>query len=172
MLTPPNRKSAHGLTKACLQALGIIVAATAFGLLFNALRPRGLELIRPGETAALPDVSGNHGGPQPIELPAAFEILKKGDALFIDARSEYDFKAGHIKTARNLPAQTLDTWMPDFFNTTPPETLLIIYCSNPRCHLAERLAARLYTFGYPHVRPMTAGWDGWLAAGYPTASDQ
>jgi len=64
----------------------------------------------------------------------------------------------------------MDIWMPDFFSTTSPETPLIIYCSGPRCHLAERLAERLYGFGFTAVQVLADGWNGWLASGYPTAS--
>jgi 3-mercaptopyruvate sulfurtransferase SseA len=61
--------------------------------------------------------------------------------------------------------------MPDFFNNTAPETLLIAYCSDPRCHLAERLAVRLHALGYANVRFMPAGWSAWQANGYPVESD-
>jgi rhodanese-related sulfurtransferase len=171
LMTQLKNQTPHAFAKACRQALFITIAAAALGLIVNALRPQGLDLIRSSETAVPVADSANSDGPQPIKLTAALEKLKKGTAVFMDARSEYDYKAGHIQTARNFPEKTLDIWMPDFFNTTPPEALLIIYCSDPRCHLAEHLAVRLYELGYPNIRFLTAGWDGWLAAGYPVESD-
>ncbi len=172
LMTQPKNQTPHAFVKACRQALFITVAAAALGLIVNVLRPQGLDLVRSSETVAPVAGSVNHDGPQPIELTDALEKLKKENAVFIDARSEYDYEAGHIQTARNLPEKTLDIWMPDFFNSTPPESLLIIYCSGPRCHLAERLAMKLYELGYTNVHHMTAGWDGWLAAGYPAASGE
>lgn len=170
-MTRLKNQTWHALVKACRQALFISVAAVALGLSINALRPQGLDLIRSSETAVPMADSVNSDSPQPIELTDALDKLKKGSAIFMDARAEYDYNAGHILTARNYPKKTLDVWMPDFFNNTPPEALLITYCSDTRCHLAEHLAGKLYELGYPNVRFMAAGWDGWLAAGYPVESD-
>jgi len=171
LMAQQKNQTSHAFVKACRQALFIAVAAATLGLIVNALRPQGLDLIRSSETVVPVTDSVHSDGPQPIELTAALERLKKGNAIFMDARSEYDYNAGHIQTARNYPKKNLDIWMPDFFNNTPPEALLITYCSDPRCHLAEHLAVKLYELGYPNVRFLPAGWDGWLAAGYPVASD-
>ena len=171
LMAQPKNQTPHAFVKACRQALSITVAAAVLGLSVNALRPQGLDLIRSSETVVPVADSVNSDGPQPIELTAALERLKQGNAIFMDARSEYDYNTGHIQTARNYPEKTLDIWMPDFFNNTPPESLLITYCSDTRCHLAEHLSAKLYEFGYTNVHHMTAGWDGWLAAGYPVESD-
>jgi rhodanese-related sulfurtransferase len=162
-----KNRSGTPFKKACLDALLICVVAVVLGLLVNLIRPEGIDLIRHSDTAihisAYPEIAG----PVPIELAAAFEKLKNSSVIFIDARSEYDFKAGHIKTALNLQEKNLDIWMPDFFEKTPPETLLITYCSGPRCHLAEHLAAKLYEIGYTNVRHMPAGWQAWQANDYP-----
>lgn len=170
-MAQPKKQTPHAFVKACRQALIITIAAAALGLSVNALRPQDLDLIRSRETVVPVADSVNSGGPQPIELPDALERLKQGSAIFMDARSEYDYNAGHIQTARNYPEKTLDIWMPDFFDNTPPESLLITYCSDTRCHLAEHLAVKLYELGYPHVRFMPAGLSAWLASGYPVESD-
>lgn len=167
MMTQSQNRPLRPFKKTCRQALLICIAATAIGLLMNGIRPEGLDLIRTDNTADPIRASANSSGPVPIKLTAALENLKQGTAVFIDARSEDDFKAGHIKTALNLQEQNLDTWMPDFFAKTPPDTLLITYCGGPGCHLAERLAAALYEIGYTNVRPMTAGWEAWRANGHP-----
>ncbi len=170
-MTQLKNQALQAFAKGCRQALFITVAAVALGMIVNTLRPQGLDLIRSGKTVIPVADSVKGDGPQPIELPDALEKLKTGNALFMDARSEYDYNAGHIQTARSYPEKTLDIWMPDFFNSTPPESLLITYCSDPRCHLAEHLAVKLYELGYPNARFLTAGWAGWLAAGYPVESD-
>jgi len=168
MLIPPENRSGDPFRKACLDALLICVAAVVIGLLVNLVRPQGIDLIRDSDTANHLSASPEIEGPSPIKLTEALENLKRGGAVFIDARSEYDFKAGHIKTALNLQEKNLDTWMPDFFEKTPPEALLITYCSGPGCHLAERLSTTLYEIGYTNVRYMPAGWLTWQANAYPT----
>ena len=171
LMAQPKNQTPHAFVKACRQALSITVAAAVLGLSVNALRPQGLDLIRSSETVVPVADSVNSDGPQPIELTDALEKLKQGKAIFMDARSEYDYNAGHIQTARNYPEKTLDIWMPDFFNNTPPESLLITYCSDTRCHLAEHLAVKLYELGYPNVRFLPAGLSAWQARGYPVESE-
>ncbi len=170
-MTQPDNQFPGAFIKACRQALFISVAAVTLGVLVNALRPQGLDLIRSSETAAPATETGHSNGPQPIELTDALEKLKKGNAIFMDARSKYDYNAGHIETARNYPKKTLDIWMPDFFNNTPPESLLITYCSDTQCHLAKHLAVKLYELGYPNVRFLPEGLSAWQASGYPMESD-
>ncbi len=155
------------LKRAGRQACLICIAAAAISLVINGVRLDSLDLTghnMPLETAVS---APQTDGPRLIELVAAFKTLQEGAAIFIDARSEYDFKAGHIKTARNLEERNLDIWMPDFFEEVPPETMLIIYCSGPRCHLAENLARRLFEIGYTNVSHMAAGWEAWQAQAYP-----
>ena len=166
-MNPLRNRSKSPFKNACREAILICIAAVAIGLLVNLLRPQGIDLINHSDDNNHLSVSPEVEGASPITLAEAFEKLKNNRAVFIDARSEYDFKAGHIKTALNLQEKNLDIWMPDFFEKTPPETLLITYCSGPRCHLAESLALKLYELGYFNVRYMTAGWKAWQASTYP-----
>lgn len=167
----PESKVGHPLWRACRQALMITAAAVVLGLVVNALRPQGLDLVRSTDPALPATSAAESAGPQSVKLKAALELLKSGTAIIIDARSEFDYAAGHIETARNLQEINLDAWMPDFFNSTPPETALIVYCSGPRCQLAERLAIRLFGLGFTNVHVLTAGWKGWQARGYPVAPE-
>jgi rhodanese-related sulfurtransferase len=166
-MNPLRNRSESPLKNACREAVLICVAAVAIGLLVNLLRPQGIDLINHGNADNHLSASPEIEGASPITLAEAFEKLKNSRAVFIDARSEYDFKAGHIKTALNLQEKNLDIWMPDFFEKTTPETLLITYCSGPRCHLAESVAVKLYELGYFNVRYMSAGGKAWLASIYP-----
>ena len=166
-MMPLKNSSGSPFKNACREAILLCIAAVVMGLLVNLIRPEGIDLIRHSNNTTHLSASPEIAGPIPIKLDAAFEKLKNSSAVFIDARSGYDFKAGHIKTALNLQEKNLDIWMPDFFEKTPPETLLIIYCSGPRCHLAEHLAAKLYEIGYTNVRHMPAGWQAWQANAYP-----
>jgi len=168
-MTSPESKVGQPFWTACRQALMITVAAVVLGLMVNALRPHGLELIRPPDPVSPATTEAEFAGPRPIDLEDALERLKNQRTIIIDARSEYDYAVGHIDTARNLQEKDLDVWMPDFFSTTSPETPLIVYCSGPRCLLAERLAVRMFELGYTNVHILTAGWNGWQARGYPVA---
>jgi len=170
-MTIRDSKVVKPFMTACRQALMITVAAVILGLMVNALRPQGLDLVRSSDPGSPAATETESAGPQPIKLEDALEQLKNQNAIIIDARSEFDYAAGHIDTARNLQEKNLDAWMPDFFSATPPETPLIVYCSGPRCLLAEHLAVRMFDLGYTNVHILTAGWNGWLARGYPVAPE-
>jgi rhodanese-related sulfurtransferase len=167
-MTRSSRQYRQAFASACRQAFFITLAAAALGLLVNALRPQGLDLVTTGDTPTAAGTANQQSGPPTVELATAREAWENGSAIFIDARTTLDYAAGHIANARNLQENNLDVWMPDFFNAVPPDTDLIVYCSGPRCHLAESLAAKLYEFGYTKTRILTAGWPAWQAAGYPS----
>ena len=52
-----------------------------------------------------------------------------------------------------------------------PEQLIIAYCSDAECALAEKLAAELARSGITHVRIMREGWLAWSNAGFPVEGE-
>ncbi len=52
----------------------------------------------------------------------------------------------------------------------PPdrEATLVFYCSNPMCRKAPYAARRAKALGYTNTRVMSAGIQGWIAAGLAT----
>jgi len=48
------------------------------------------------------------------------------------------------------------------------DSLVVTYCANVKCPASTRLAAHLRNLGYTNVIEMSAGIDGWKAAGFET----
>lgn len=164
-------KAGKILSKGMLQTLIIIAAGILTGLAANSLRADRLELAAVGPRqpvqAALQAGKGP-GSVTKISIWEGFKIFRSGKALFMDARSEYDFNAGHIPKAVNVHpgkgSQSLNSFAND------KKRLVVIYCQSAGCHLAEDLAKELLSNGFADLKIMTEGWEAWSQSGYPVES--
>ena len=100
-----------------------------------------------------------------VDFPAVYQIWKRGDAVFVDARSAANFRRGHIPGAINVPInrvkQELDA-LP-----TDKGTFLITYCGSVECPNSYQLMNVLLGHGYQNVKFFPRGLRGWQALGYP-----
>jgi rhodanese-related sulfurtransferase len=91
-------------------------------------------------------------------------IQKRG--VLLDARSDEDFAKGRIKGAKSIFALELEKHF-DEIAQIPRDTLVIIYCNNPECHLGRSLAEFMETINFTKLYLYDDGWDGWVAAKMP-----
>jgi len=86
--------------------------------------------------------------------------------LFVDARDEGYFEAGHIQGAmQNIFLMEL------IFNIEEKQsknTSLVIYCGDPGCGDSEELAYDLKDLGFTKLYVFKGGWLEWSKAGYPS----
>lgn len=101
-----------------------------------------------------------------ITLLEAKEYFDHHSAVFIDARSEYEFKDGHIQGAISMPLHTLGTSSP-LVLSIPRDTTIIVYCDGSECHSSFEVAEKLLTKGYSNIKVFFGGWQEWKAAGFP-----
>jgi rhodanese-related sulfurtransferase len=157
--------------KGMLQTIIIIVAGIVIGLTVNAMRPDKVELT--GEGTAQNGQSESQI--KPVAVPVVkitvwegFKAFRSGKALFIDARSEYDYNLGHIPNAINIHPGKGDKSVKE--NEKDKSRLIITYCIGIDCPLAEELAKELMADGFTNVREMPEGWEAWNMSGYPVES--
>ncbi len=146
---------------AILAALGVIA-----GFSFNAARPNGIPFVaavRGAEAAVSADAPGLGN----IDLAAAKKAYDEG-AIFIDARSEHEFTAGHIAGAHHLYYADFEAKGTELLAKLPFDKTIITYCSGEDCNASDILARHLIEFGFERVRVFFAGWPAWQAAGYPS----
>ena len=93
-------------------------------------------------------------------------LLAAGRGVLLDARNEEDYRKGHIKGARNIPGQYPDAHFGELAEL-PRDTLVVIYCNNPECHLGRMLAEFMHVMGFKNMVLYDDGWDGWTKAGMP-----
>lgn len=141
------------------QALILLLGSMGFGLLGNAMSPRGLPL-RP-----LPPNSLNEG--EFLSLDGAKELWNNGTAIFLDAREPAEYSAGHIGNAFNLPASGFEAHFGEVARVLTPRSQIVVYCDGTECDLSHRVGERLRQMGFNNVRILSNGWTVWRKAGLP-----
>ena len=101
------------------------------------------------------------------DLSIAKKMYDSGSFIFVDARSQEDFAAGHVTGAVSFPIGQFDSVIHDFLDRYSPETGIVAYCSGRTCEDSHRLAQLLLDFGYTRVNVMIDGYPGWKAEGFP-----
>lgn len=149
------------------QSLGLLAlsAALAFGV--NALRPDGLPLV-PAVQAAQSAVQLAPAGGE-IALKDAALLFLSGRAVFLDARTGYEFQQGHIQGAINLPPREFASQFQDIKPRLAGKEAVITYCDGERCPLSHALAEHLRGAGVRNVYELKNGWTLWQAEKLPTA---
>lgn len=146
----------------------------AFG--FNALREHSLPLLE--TTKSVDRSSAAVNGPDgsnaigDISIEEAVRLFEEGAVLFVDARSEADYRAGHIKGAVNIPDLDFENHIGSFLEKTAAETVLITYCEGDSCTLSKSLAEKLSLAGFENVFHLKNGWGQWKERGLPIARGQ
>jgi rhodanese-related sulfurtransferase len=101
-----------------------------------------------------------------ITLDQLKRLLAEKRGVLIDARSEEEYGKGHIAGAKNMSALEVEKHFEEIA-VMPRDTLVLIYCNNPDCHLGRTLAEFMQQFNFTKLYLYDDGWDGWTAAGMP-----
>ena len=104
-----------------------------------------------------------------IDFPLVHEIWKKGNAVFVDARSASSFNRGHIPGAVNVPINRVISTLAVL--PADKSVLLITYCGSIECPNAYQLMNVLLAKGYQNVKFFPRGLRGWQALGYPLETE-
>ncbi|MEJ2545376.1 MAG: rhodanese-like domain-containing protein [Calditrichaceae bacterium] len=89
------------------------------------------------------------------------KIHKHKEVLFIDARTEDEYKSGHIPDAINIPADMGRSAKMEMLSKIPKDLHVIVYCENAQCNMAERLAKEMQYLKYTSVTVFKGGWEEW-----------
>ena len=85
------------------------------------------------------------------------------NVIWIDARNEVDYTAGHIPNAILLNDSDWETGIYDLMdiwlgNTRP----IVVYCSSAQCNASKRIATRLRdALPDAEVYSLKGGWEAW-----------
>jgi 3-mercaptopyruvate sulfurtransferase SseA len=102
-----------------------------------------------------------------ISIDEASEAFMRGDVLFVDARDQSAFEAGHIPRAMNLPWEEAQYDDSLIVQTVPREMPVITYCDGSDCESSILLGGVMAGLGYEDVRVFFGGWVEWEEAGFP-----
>ena len=145
--------------KTLWQIPAILAIALGMGLISNALRPGSLKLV--GDWSAEARTTTATGEHLVISLSEAAKLFTEKAAVFIDARSDEDFRKGHIQGAKSLPWQDVDQRFIEIAEEISPDVTIITYCDGETCKLSHDLALFLIDMGFNDVRVLINGWSVW-----------
>lgn len=158
--------------KKLLKEIGLLLGiALSLAFVVNALSPNGIALqgnwdVSKGMVSAKVRSDTLISKKLEIELPEAQTLFKQG-VLFVDARSEEDYKAGHIRGAVSLSVERFFDEIKKFQERYPDSTPLVTYCSGRECSDSHDLAENLMNAGYTDIRIFIDGYPVWEAQGLP-----
>ena len=155
----------NSLLRHCIQALFIVVLASIVGLIFNHFRPNGLTVFNRTVSLSLEDDLNRTFAE--LSLNEALEEYNSGESLFIDARGHDSYISGHIKGARNIPANRFNDFFENALRDITTDRKIIIYCNNFNCDLAEEVANKLFLKNFDNIRILKEGWEKWFEAFLP-----
>jgi rhodanese-related sulfurtransferase len=160
------------LRRSLREAGFIVLSAVLVGFVYNAISPKGIDLIRKEQPLAWSSDASRNATPSTLPRPTfinvdeAVNIFRRGDGLFIDSRHDDEFKEGHIKGAISLPLSKLEAH-PDLVRGLPKDTLIVTYCSGEECALSIDLGERLALLGFTDVKVFFSGWLEWKKRNLP-----
>ncbi|WP_336359789.1 rhodanese-like domain-containing protein [Haladaptatus sp. ZSTT2] len=99
-----------------------------------------------------------------VPFDVAYYWYVRGEARFLDARSQSEYNVSHIYGAVVSPAKS--EMENDPVASWPKEDKIVAYCDCPH-HLSSIRAAALKEEGYENVYVVYEGYGAWRSAGYP-----
>jgi rhodanese-related sulfurtransferase len=180
-----------------LEAVVIVVAGLILGLFANVFSPRGLKLGRdyfpklPLPTAAalasesvLPSSSPpainavrarlRERGLQPLEHAAVVALFhdrqqSQGMVIFVDARNDAHYEAGHIPGAHQFDYYRPEVYLPAVLAACATAEKIVVYCTGGDCEDSELAAILLTQSGVPSERVYIypGGFAEWSANRLP-----
>ena len=159
----PTRKPLFGLV---LRAGGIVLAASCLGLVFNAVRAEGLDLVFRPPTKIISDLSFI----PVVEVDDAKELFDQ-EAVFLDARTAAEFDKSHICCAISVPLDRYEATLLQLKKCGLMKKTVVAYCDGEACGASRALAERLQGDGFEDVQIFFGGWPFWVERGYPIQAE-
>jgi len=150
------------------EALLILTAGSALGLVANAVRADGLVLGRVPPRAVEEECAPPTDQTQWISEAEAVELVGHDEVLFIDARPTADFQRAHVAGALSIPFEAGQHVPPRSLEAALHARTVITYCdTHGGCGASVALARALAAAGAGDVRVLEGGWPAWEQAAAP-----
>jgi 3-mercaptopyruvate sulfurtransferase SseA len=96
------------------------------------------------------------------------EKFSWGLYMFVDARSDHEFEAGHIPGAVQCDYYRVDAYLPDVETRVAGAEKVIVYCNGHECEDSLMLCGVLLQSGmipWDAIYLYSGGWEEWSARG-------
>ena len=158
------------IRRTAAEVTGILLLSMLAGISYNSLSEKRISLIAPKvikESQFAPSQTGEIGNLQRISLKDSYSFFTSGEAVFLDARSEEEFKKGHIKNALSISYTLPISKKSEILRDIPKSVPLVTYCDGAECNASEALAIELAELGYSRIMIFFGGWTQWQKAKHP-----
>ena len=152
-------------TKTIKQVFFIALIVSVAGFASNKIRSDKMPLVE--NWSAKSNLVTSSGENLEISLSEATNLFKKGEAVFIDARSLEEYDKGHIKGAKSLPYKEADWKFVEATAGVSEDSAVITYCDGETCELSMELAVFLRNAGYKNAKVLSNGWSAWKQNSLP-----
>ena len=149
-----------------VQAILLVIISVITGIFSNIISSKPIPWFAV-ELSIVDNVETNSDEPilAAISLEQAKNFFDEG-VLFVDARDEGYYEAGHIEGAmKNIFLFELIFNIEAKQNKNSP---LVVYCGDPGCGDSEQLAYDFKDMGFTKLYVFKGGWLEWSKASYPS----
>jgi rhodanese-related sulfurtransferase len=150
-----------------IEALFLLLFCLIFGITANKISPRGIPLFRGQWDPAKGTMHA--GGPcapknQEMDITALSHLMEKlkDSLVIVDARSQEEYREGHIPGAISLPLGEVNYMIDDFLSSVSPDKMIVTYCAGVECYDSHELAEILNSVGYAQVQVFAGGFPEWV----------
>lgn len=151
------------MPKILVQSLAILALSAVLAVAANTARKDSLA------ASPQPPQSAVQLAGQEIGIKDAAMLFITGRAVFLDARSAFEYAQGHIQGAISLPPREFAAQYQDIKPQLQGKEAIITYCDGERCPLSIALAEHLRGAGLKNVFVLKNGWSLWQAEKLPIA---
>lgn len=132
---------------------------------WNLISSRRVEYSADGETVKDTVLPGKAEFPVPAKGPRFVSLDEAkalhGGAVFVDARSERAWRAGHIEGAIRIGREDFQECYDENRDRLAGAGTIVIYCTSRQCEDASLVASLLSAHGHEDVRIFEGGWAEW-----------
>ena len=96
----------------------------------------------------------------------ATKLLNTGEAVFVDVRTDGEYKKGHIINARSMPVNNLDKHIHELEKFKEKD--IVVYCDTGM--RASKAAGKLKKSGFTRLNTIAGGLAAWEKASLPVVS--
>jgi len=108
-----------------------------------------------------------------IDLASAKKLYDERQAIFLDARSEEEYRASSIQGASGVSLLSVVQQKVKIEEILPDkERNIVTFCSGGDCDVGVEMAKELIDHGYLNVFVLGEGYPGWEKVGYPVSKPE
>jgi rhodanese-related sulfurtransferase len=153
------------------------VVAVAIGMVANIFSAKGVRAQKAGNAGSTaratletpPNADGSAVANEPVadaralSWRNAISNVELGNAILVDVRGRHEYQASHVPGAVSLPHNAATPEMAQFANLYAKDRMVVLYCNNEVCPLANKVAKSLQNdWGFTAVFHVPGGFDEYL----------